>query len=222
MSRKCVLLRLAMLASIVGVGFTPTFHADLKYEETSKITGGMMEGMAKVMGAFGAKGLNNSSSTHFIKGDRMRTDHIMNNELARSEIIDVGKEEFIHIDHKKKTYTVMTFEQMRQQMQKAMESMQQRRGAKDASDVKMEPKFSVKDTGETKVINGYHARHFVLTFILETQDQKTKNQGSMAMDSDLWVSKDIKGFEEQKQFYMKMAQKMGLKRELDQRFMYYI
>jgi hypothetical protein len=192
-------------------------RADLKYEETTKITGGMMQSMSKVMGIFGMKGMNNMSTAQYLKGDCMRTDHFTGNELTTTEIVCIDKDQIISIDHKKKTYSVMTFEQMREQMEKVMqEAMKKRSEMKEAptqpppSDVKVEPKMTVKDTGETKVINGYNARRYLMSFELETQDQKTKDQGSMGMDSDVWMSKDVGSLDERTAFYAKYAQKMAL------------
>jgi hypothetical protein len=176
----------------------------------------MMQSMGKMMGMFGMKGMNNTSTAHFLKGDCMRTDHFMGNELTTTEIVCIDKDQIISIDHKKKTYSVMTFEQLREQMEKGMEEAMKRRSEMKGtpaqpppSDVKVEPKMTVKDTGETKVINGYNAKRYLLSFALETQDQKTKDQGSMGMDSDVWMSKDVGSFAERDAYYAKYAQKMA-------------
>jgi hypothetical protein len=202
-----------VMTSLLMLILNTGLKADLKYQELTQITGGMLEGATKVMGFFGAKGLDNMLSTHYIKGDRMRTDNYSNNELTNTSIVRLDREEIVIIDHKKKSYTVMTFEQMRQQMEKAMEAMQNsgKDPAKDpkAPDVKLEPKVSIKDTGETKVINGFNARHVILSIQMEGQDQKSKDKGSFGVDSDLWLTKDISDFGEQREFYQKYALKFG-------------
>jgi hypothetical protein len=107
--------------------------ADLKYEETTRITGGFLEGFSKMAGFFGAKGLNNTTTATYLKGDRLRTDNLEDGELTSSEIIQLDREEIITIDHKKKTYSVATFAERRAQMEKALEAMkgqsQKTRGA---------------------------------------------------------------------------------------------
>jgi len=99
---------------------------------------------------------------------------------------------------------VLTFEQIRQQMEKAMESIKNpnknARKSPNEADLKLEPKISIKDSGETRVINGYNTRHMIVSVQLEKQDQKSKDKGSKSsfeMDSDLWLTKDIRGVEEQ-------------------------
>jgi hypothetical protein len=211
------ILRKALLVTpcLMLLGSQPV-RADLKYEETTKITGGMMQSMSKVMGVFGMKGMNNMGTANFLKGDCMRTDHFMGNELTTTDIVCIDRDQIISIDHKKKTYSVITFEQMREQMEKAMQEAMQRRSQMGEaqkqpppSDVKVEPKLTVKDTGETKVINGYNAKRYLMSFELETQNQQNKDQGSMGMDGDVWMSKDVGSFEERTAFYAKYTQKMA-------------
>jgi hypothetical protein len=193
-------------------------RADVKYEELTRITGGAMEGVTKTLGFFGMKGLNNIQSTTYIKGDQLRRDSLDNNQLTRSELILLDREEVITVDHQKKTYSVLTFAEMRKKMEEALEKMnkEQQKQADNSPqkdpkdpDVKWEPKVSVKNTEETKVINGYNTRHVVLSFQMEGQDQKSKDKGALGAESDLWLTKDITGFEEQRNFYQKYAQKMG-------------
>ncbi len=207
-----------MLLGILGIWLMigSELRADLKYEETTKITGGMMQSMTKIVGFFGAKGLDNQSTTHYLKGDCKRTDHYMGSELTTTEIVCLDRDQIINIDHKKKTYTVITFEQLREQVAKAMQEAKQRRAQVSQtqpppppSDVKVQPKITVKDTGESKIINGFNAKRFLMSFQIEAQDEKTKNQSDLGMDGDVWMTKDISGWEEERAFNIKYAQKMA-------------
>jgi len=210
--------QMRMVLGLVGIWLMigPELRADLKYEETTKITGGMMQSMTKMMGFFGAKGLDSQTTTHYLKGECKRTDHFTGTDLTTSEIVCLDRDQIINIDHKKKTYTVVTFEQLREQMAKAMETAKQRRAQmgqpqapQPPSDVKVQPKITVKDTGESKLINGFNAKRFLMSFQLEAQDQKTQNQGEMGMDGDIWMTKDISGWEEERAFNVRYAQKMA-------------
>jgi hypothetical protein len=207
-----------MVTSCLTLAMSFGLGADIKYEEFTRISGGAMEGVTKTLGFFGMKGLNNVQSTTYIKGDRLRRDSFNNNQLTRSEIILLDREEVITVDHLKKSYSAMTFEEMRRKMQEALEKMNKEKQnqadktpQKDPKDpdVKWEPKVSVKNTEETRVINGYNTKRMILSFQMEGQDQKSKDRGAFGADSDLWLTKEITGFEEQRNFYQKYAQKMG-------------
>jgi hypothetical protein len=71
----------------------------------------------------------------------------------------------------------------------------------------MESKINVKETGETRMINGFNTPKVILTFELEGEDQETKDKAAMGADTELWLTKDISGFDEQNAFYLKFAQK---------------
>src|ERR1039457_3702408 len=98
-------------------------RADFKYTETSQMTGGSMLAMMKFASKF-ARGdakkqekdmLKPTSTTHYVKGDRLRTD----NEDGTSQIIDVGGRRVIFIDNNNKTYAVATFDQIKAAMEQA-------------------------------------------------------------------------------------------------------
>ena len=97
---------------------------------------------------------------------------------------------------------------MKNQSQKKQETTQPAGPPQDPN-VKLEPKIEIKDTGETKVINGFNTRHVILLLQFEAEDQKTKDKGAMGTNMDLWLTKDIGSLEERNQFYMKYAEKMA-------------
>lgn len=204
------------LSLCVGVVLTTPVlvNADLRYDETTEFKGGIMEGLGRMAGMFGAKGLNKNTTSTFIKGDRMRADQLNGSELESSQIVQLDQDRIVMLDHKKRTYSVMTLAEMRERMAKAMASMKsasQNQPPADPKkpDVKVEPKITVKETGETKVINGFNTRRVLLTTELEGENQKTKDKSAMGADTELWLTRDISGFEEQRQFYAKYAQKMA-------------
>jgi hypothetical protein len=112
-----------MVTSCLTLAMSFGLGADIKYEEFTRISCGAMEGVTKTLGFFGMKGLNNVQSTTYIKGDRLRRDSFNNNQLTRSEIILLDREEVITVDHQKKSYSVITFEEMRRKMREALEKM---------------------------------------------------------------------------------------------------
>lgn len=202
--------------AMLCLAVSPGLRADIKYEESSRITGGLMEGLSKMAGFFGAKSLNNMTTTTYVKGDRMRTDHFSGGELTNSEVIQLDREQIIMIDHKKKSYSVMTFAERRAEIEKALNAMKgqanenpPKQPAVKDPEVRLESKVDVKEAGESKVVNGFTARRVILTVVIESEDQKTKDKAALGSTMDLWLTKDISGLEERNHFYQKYAAKLA-------------
>src|ERR1700686_160696 len=119
----------SLLAVLLLLAPAAPARADFKYTETSQMTGGSLLGMMKFASKF-ARGdakkqeqdaLAPTSTTHYVKGDRLRTD----NADGTTQIIDVGRQRVIFIDNNKKTYAEATFDQIRAAMEQAQQQMQQ-------------------------------------------------------------------------------------------------
>jgi hypothetical protein len=197
--RKPILLFLAVsLTSSLAL-------ADVTYEEETK-TGGMMK---LVMG-------HASKSTTRVSGDFMRTDHEDN-----ASIVDLKGERIITLDAKKKTYTVMTFAEMKKKMEDAMATMKakqaeaskQAKGAnasdKEHSDVSMGADVKVTETGRKETIGGMECKQYLMDMGLTVSNEKEKQSGSMSTVTEMWMAKNVLGQEEIQAFYRKMGQKMG-------------
>ena len=108
----------------VSAGF-----ADFKYTEKSKITGGSIMGAVKFAGAFSkdakqmTQGMN---STVSFKGNKMRRE----DDLGNAEIYDLDGRRIIHIDARHKTYSVMTFDEMRARIQEEKRKAAEQQAAK--------------------------------------------------------------------------------------------
>ena len=148
-------------------------------------------------------------STVLLKGNRMAT---LGKE--NTTIVDLDQETITEIDLKKKTYSVLTFAQMRQAMDEAMAraqaQQQKREKQKGAPQGNVDAKFNVsaKATGKTKDVQGLSAKEMVVTMELEGTDKDTGNSGSMMVIEDAWMS-NVRGYEQVKAFRQKMAQKMA-------------
>src|SRR5439155_25518429 len=102
------MFRKLVTATCVSLLTAALLPADFSYQESSKITGGAMAGMMSVVGVFSKTLREPIQNTVSIKGDRMARRGAM-----RAEIIDLDAETITSIDLQKKTYTVMTFAQMK-------------------------------------------------------------------------------------------------------------
>ncbi len=111
------LQNLVITVLVAGLGVC---HADFKYTQSSKMTGGSLIGMTKALGVFSksARQINEPQlSTVMVKGNHMRSEHAN----GQVQIIDLDGRRFINIDSTKKTYSTMTFEEFKAAMQRAQE-----------------------------------------------------------------------------------------------------
>src|SRR5260370_24132703 len=95
---------------------------DYTYQQTTQITGGSLLSMMKMAGAF-------SSQARKAGDPVVSTIYLKDNRMARvsadsTEIIDLDKETITRIDNLKHTYTVVTFQQMKEQMEHARQEME--------------------------------------------------------------------------------------------------
>jgi len=203
-----------MLACVLAM---PTvLFADFSYQQTTQITGGSMLSMIKMAGALSAQARKAGEpivSTVYLKGNRLA-----NVSPDTIEIIDLDKEAITHIDVAKRTYTVMTFQQMKDQMAKAQQESEKRQAEHpaskpapnpDADKVKMSFDVHVRKTGTQKQVSGLATTEAILTMLMIATDQNTKQTGNMAITNDMWVVPEIPGYAQVRDFYIRMAAKMG-------------
>jgi hypothetical protein len=188
-----------------------TCFADLQYTEQSKMTGGVAMGAMKFVGVFSKDARQTTggmTSTLSFKGNKMRRE----SSNGLTEIYDLDGKRIINIDNKKKTYSVVTFEEMRAQIEEAKRKAAEEQAKKKGGDtqVKIAPKISITNGGGSKQILNYPAKEMKTRVDMEmqAQDDKGKNQsGNMWVNSDAYIA-PVKGYEEMKKFYIKMAKEL--------------
>jgi len=194
------MMRKIAILTIAGLLTAALLSADFSYQETSKITGGALAGMMNMVGIFSKSAREPNQSTVSIKGDRMSR-----RGAQRGEIVDLGAQTITTIDMQKKTYTVMTFEQLKQMMEDAMQRMNNRK----KGDAEMKFKVAANATGNTKMISGYDAKEMVLKMEMEASDQKSGQKGAMVVTSHVWIAPNVPGFAEMRDFQKKMVEKLN-------------
>jgi hypothetical protein len=176
--------------------------ADFSYEQTSKMTGGMMMGMVKVMGTFSKQMREPMKATVLIKGDRM-----VHLQLDQAQIFDLSKETITHINFQKKTYSVITFQQMNDFLKQMDGKVRDEKG-NEQMEIAIKP--SVKQTGQTKQFAGLDASETLLRIEMEGTDKKSGQKGVfMVVDTDMWLAKNVAGFAEVRNFQRRMAEKLA-------------
>jgi hypothetical protein len=134
-----------------------------------------------------------------------------------TEIIDLDNETITNIDHNKKTYSVVTFQQMKEAMEEAArKAQQQQQQAQQQSppESKTPPpemhfKVSVTNTGANKQVAGLSAAQSILKMSMEAKDQQSGQTGNMAITNDMWMVPEIPGYKEVHDFQQRLGAKMG-------------
>jgi hypothetical protein len=172
-------------------------------------------GMMKMAGTFSKAARQATDpivTTVTVKGNRM-----LRANKDRTEIVDLDAGTITVIDHVKKQYTTMTFEQMRQQMEAAMAKAKAQQAKQpqppppgnDAQNVDLKFTVKVRNTATTKDVAGLSAKESILTMTMDAADQKSGQTGSFAITNDMYLAPEIPGYEEVREFYKRYAIKMG-------------
>jgi hypothetical protein len=210
--RKVAALGIILLANRL-------MFADASYQETTQITGGSMVAPLKSM-SFLSKSMRDMlapiTTTTMIHGNQKA---VVGKDSI--EITDLDKETVTHIDPVHKTYTVVTFAQMRQAFAQVPKQMQQAQDkAKQAPDQPQQPKsdlktsfdVSVKNTGVTKEINGLSAQEQLVTLQMHVTDPNAPPTQTSAVTyvvtTDAWITPDPPEVKEIQDFDKRFGQKL--------------
>jgi hypothetical protein len=67
----------------------------------------------------------------------------------------------------------------------------------------------VRNTGAEKQVSGLDSKETILTMTMNATDQTTQQGGAMAVTNDMWMVPEIPGYTQVRDFYVRMAEKMG-------------
>jgi hypothetical protein len=194
--------------------------ADASYQETTQITGGSMVAPLKSM-SFLSKSVGNmfapNTTTTMVHGNQKVV-------VGRdsTEITDLDRETITHIDNLHKTYSVVTFAQMRQafenmpkQMEQAQEKAKQdqpQQPQQPKSDLKTSFDVSVKNTGVSKDVNGLTAQEQLVTMQMHVTDPNAgpdaTNTMTYVVTTDAWIAPDPPEVKEVQEFDKKFGMKL--------------
>jgi len=200
------------LASMLLFSLSTPCFADFQYTETTKITGGAAAGAMKFAGVFSKdmrQATQGTNVTISFKGNKMRRE----DSLGQIEIIDLDARNITQIDTKKKTYSTITFDEMKARMEEARkkaEAEQAKRNKEQPSQVKIVPKVTITPGTGSKKILDYNAKETKMRVDMEmtSDDPKAKGQtANMWVDSDSYIA-PVKGYDEVKHFYQRMAKEL--------------
>lgn len=110
----------------------------------------------------------------------------MAGDLGGDEITDIAKDAVWRLDHKKKTYTESRITPPPQPKE---EPGQEKPGKDEKLRVRVvRNEITVKEAGDRRTIGAYDCAHYVVTWVLETEDLETKERTESTMITDLWTT----------------------------------
>ncbi|MGB2697937.1 MAG: hypothetical protein WBD28_08805 [Candidatus Zixiibacteriota bacterium] len=179
-------------------------YADLVYISKASTSGIM--GMGKM----------DMETTTMLKGDKQRQDTKTKfvgamvqympggGEQNQITITRLDKELIWNINITDKTYTEMTFDQVKKMMERMKSQIRKKPEEEEAKF-----QFDVKKTGQKKKIGGYECEEHFIKMIAEGRDPQTGKVQEFEVQTHLWVSSKVKGYDQLQDYQKKMAQKMG-------------
>jgi hypothetical protein len=196
---------IALLAG--GVLMHSFAFADVSYQETTQVTGGSMMGMLKMAGALSSQARQATApvtATVMIHGGRM-----LRSDPHTTEIIDLDAQTITSIDHDKRTYSVVTFQQMQQQIADASAKA---KGAKTSSANGSQMNFDahISSNGGTRQLDGQTAKEALLTITMTANSSDNSQKAGMAATSEMWLIQDAPGLAEMRQFNERLAKELAV------------
>src|SRR5262249_36328960 len=144
-----------------------------------------LEGMlGRMAGLFGGKAMKEGVvSTVAVKGDRKMT-----TTGDTGEVVDLAEEKIYRLDLDKKSYTVVTFDELRKQMQEAQRKAQEnarqaqaQREQQKGQEPQVDVDFDLKETGQKRAISGYDCREVVMTVTVREKGKTLEQGGGMVL-----------------------------------------
>lgn len=185
-------------------------RADVTVERTMRTAG------------FAGLGAGESATVEKISGLRKREAGTMKmsgflgkmaGDLGSDEITDVARDAVWKLDHKKKTYTESRITPPPQPKEQAGERSERREKPEKPSVRVVRNEITVKETGDRRTIGAYDCAHYVITWVLETEDLETKERSESTMVTDLWTTgetAEIRALQkEEREFVQAWLRKIG-------------
>src|SRR5579884_3998588 len=190
-------MRFAALFAILAC--SAPLRADFQYQSTARITGGALLQLLRFVPGAGRL-REPQTSTVAVQGNKM-----VHKSPLETQIIDIDKRTITTINTEKRTYSVMTFDQMKQAMEDASSKLQ---NSKQPGSPDVSFDANIQQTGQTRNIAGYDTKEAILTMSMTMTDPRTAQTGAMAIRMDMWTAPEVAGYSEIRDFYKRMAKEL--------------
>jgi hypothetical protein len=155
-----------------------------------------------------AGGTDPKTSTMALRGNRMS----MTSDNSGT-LVDLTEEKIYMLDLRKKEYTVVTFAEMRKQMEEARKALEDQKKSMSPQDQQtlqdaskqLEFDVDVKKTGQRRQIAGYDAEETVIAITMRGKGQKLEESGGAVLTSNVFLGPKIAALEEMYAFWVKFS-----------------
>ncbi len=206
-------LSLVPIAILAVASLSVPLSADIRSDQRTKFQLG--GALGKFVNVFAGKAAREGVTTMVaVKGDRKVT---MSDSTG--QIVDLAEEKVYDLDVKKKTYTVTTFAELRKRMEEARREMEKARreapdepskpAEKDPNAKEFEVDIDIKNTGETKTINGFNTTKTVVLVTVREKGKTLNESGGLLISSDMWMTQNAPSTKELMEFETRYAQKLA-------------
>ncbi len=203
------------LVFFLSVGSLSPVYADVTVERVFK------------SGGFGGVGASESQQKEYIKGIKKREDSTMKftgailgrlaGEQSTSAVYRVDKDLIWDINHPKKSYTERPIFMPAGKVPSTAEkdtNKAGREGEKEEEVRIIRNEFKVEATGKKKTINNFPCEQYILTWLVEMENVKTKDRSTNQMTTELWNTTEdarIRTLEkEESEFNQAYMKKLGI------------
>ncbi|HEX9406682.1 MAG TPA: hypothetical protein VF975_05145 [Thermoanaerobaculia bacterium] len=191
-------LALALTASIAV--------ADATYQEKTQIH--FAGALGSVINVFGRSATHEGVVTDVAIHKNRKLSHTGDN----GEIVDLDEQKIYYLDYGRKTYKVVTFDELRRQYeeQKARAEKRESRSAdkNEKQGPEYEVEFSVKSPGNKETINGWATHEEIATITVHEKGKKLEDTGGFVLTSDMWIGPRVAAKREMVEFERRFMQKV--------------
>ncbi len=195
----------AAISSVIALTASMALADATLQEKTQMHFGGAVGGIINV---FGRKATHEGIvSDVAIHGNRK-----MSRSGDTGEIVDLDEQKVYYLDYDRKTYKVVTFDELRRQYEEAKEKAKKQQSSTDKGQKSQGPEyeveFSIKPTGNKETINGWNTREEIATVTVHEKGKTLEDDGGFVLTSDMWIGPRVAAMREMVDFELKFMRKV--------------
>jgi hypothetical protein len=202
-----------LLAVVMLLALSLCAQADVRHESVVEYKfSGTLGTVMKVFGL--SKPIH---TVDYYKGDIKRSDVLDKKGRVRtSVIIDLENELFISVDHKKKRYTQMSFDEWRRNMRETMQEIEELEAEQEEDQNEYEREYSydfdIQVADEPEEVHGFQANKMTMTVDVYSREKGSDEDPvkEMTIISEHWLSPELDGNDEIQAFNMKLMKKLAM------------